>query len=163
MSYGADIDQHLVSGRLVADPEEKLAPSGAWAVFRLASNVGRRTNYYTAKAWRQNADFALKHLRKGDFVVLAGQTEIMYAENGRGILGVGLAVHTLQAPQRAAGTAAAQGTPGQDAVAEPPLAPPSVPVMPLAKARPEPGPVAEGAAEVADPFEGVGGPEPVFS
>lgn len=74
------------TGNLTADPELRFTKSGdAVATLRLATNRSRKTDdgwetthttYLTIKLWRQDAEVAAEHLRKGDRVTVAGELVI---------------------------------------------------------------------------------------
>ena len=71
------------AGNLTADPELRFTKSGdAVATLRLATNRNRKTDagwetthttYLSVKLWRQDAEAAAEHLRKGDRVVVSGE------------------------------------------------------------------------------------------
>jgi single-strand DNA-binding protein len=74
-------------GRLVADPEAKMTPSGvAVTQFRIAvdrpvSQEARQSGERTADfidvvCWRQNAEYAAKYLTKGRLILVEGRLQI---------------------------------------------------------------------------------------
>jgi single-strand DNA-binding protein len=72
------------TGNLTSDPELRFTKSGdAVATVNLATNRSRKdandqwetthTTYLSVKLWKQDAEAAAEHLRKGDRVVVSGE------------------------------------------------------------------------------------------
>lgn len=70
-------------GRLTKEPESKATPSGVTvAVFALAvdrrfkdKNGERQTDFISCVAWRQQADFIAKYIKKGTKIVVQGELQ----------------------------------------------------------------------------------------
>lgn len=70
----------IQSGRLAADPETRITPSGLTTCsFRLAvqrpfknANGERQVDFHNCVAWRNDAEFVGRYLKKGDFVEVKG-------------------------------------------------------------------------------------------
>ncbi|MDR1260787.1 MAG: single-stranded DNA-binding protein [Oscillospiraceae bacterium] len=73
----------IVMGRLTADPELRQTPNGvSVASFRIAvnrpfasKNGERLTDFFNAVTWRSQAEFAAKHFKKGNMILVDGRLE----------------------------------------------------------------------------------------
>lgn len=82
----------ILRGRLGADPEAKVLPSGdRVANFKLATNSvapskdgqrQERTDWHSVDAWGQPGDFASTYLKKGDLVQVVGSLRYTVRESG---------------------------------------------------------------------------------
>ena len=74
---------HIVTGRLVADPEMKATSEGVeYCVFRVAVNRGyvkkgeeRKSDFFNCKAWRQTAVFINNYFKKGQLMRIVGEMQ----------------------------------------------------------------------------------------
>lgn len=70
-----DMNNIVVSGRLVKDPEMTKLQSGTEkANFRLAvGGIGEKTDFFPVVAWGKTAAAVYQHLKKGDRVIVQGR------------------------------------------------------------------------------------------
>lgn len=82
------MNQHLSTGRLVADPELKTTPNGiAVCSFRLAvprPKVKDTTDFLNYVAWRQSAEYLCRYGKKGDLVEVVGTLTSRNYEDSNG-------------------------------------------------------------------------------
>ena len=82
------MNEHISSGRLVADPELKTTPSGiSVCTFRLAVSrpkVKDTTDFLNYVAWRQSAEYLCKYGKKGDWVEVVGTLTSRNYEDSNG-------------------------------------------------------------------------------
>lgn len=86
------LNNAVIMGRLVADPELRTTPNGisvtsfAVAVDRRFNRQGeeRQADFIDVVAWRQSADFVCKYFRKGSMIAIQGsiQTRMYEDKNG---------------------------------------------------------------------------------
>jgi len=72
------INEMILQGRLVADPELKSTQSGVfWCDFTVAWSKKYKENeevcFMPCRAWRQSAEFVSKYFRKGDQIAVVGK------------------------------------------------------------------------------------------
>lgn len=73
----------ILQGRLVADPDARHTNSGVpLASFRLAverniksADGKRESDFINCTAWRQTAEFVVKHFHRGDMILLTGRLQ----------------------------------------------------------------------------------------
>ena len=70
----------IMTGRMVADPELRTTQSGVNVTsFRIAVTRNYKVNdeylsdFFTVVAWRNTAEFAAKHFKKGDSLTVQGR------------------------------------------------------------------------------------------
>lgn len=73
------LNKAVLMGRLTADPEQRVTPSGI-SVTRFSIAVDRRfdkekTDFINIVAWRQTAEFVTKYFSKGDMIAVAGSIQ----------------------------------------------------------------------------------------
>jgi len=80
------VNRHVIIGRLGQDPEIRYTPSGA-AVCQLSVATSDKwkdkttgewkedTEWHRVVLWRNQAEFASEHVRKGDLVYVAGKVK----------------------------------------------------------------------------------------
>lgn len=74
------MNKWIANGRLTADPELKVTPSGVSTCrFTVATNRKykgqdneRKSDFITCQAWRQTAEFICKYFHKGSMIILEG-------------------------------------------------------------------------------------------
>lgn len=81
-----DLNISVRSGRLAANPELKTSSSGQQFVyFQLAVNRNsEKADFFTYKAWNENAQFIERHCRKGTKLNIVGQDLIEIRQNKDG-------------------------------------------------------------------------------
>jgi single-strand DNA-binding protein len=63
----------MLIGRLVADPELRRTSNGVVLTrFRMATNVGTRTEFHSVVAWRRLAELVDRQFRKGQLIRVDG-------------------------------------------------------------------------------------------
>lgn len=78
------MNKAILIGNLARDPESKTTPSGvSCATFVVACNRNyvnaqgvREADFINCVAWRQNADFVLRYLTKGNKVAVDGSIQV---------------------------------------------------------------------------------------
>ena len=78
----ANFNKTILAGRLTADVELKMTPSGvsvctfAIAVNRrVAKDMEQKADFINCVAWRNDADFISKYFKKGSCILLVGQLQ----------------------------------------------------------------------------------------
>lgn len=87
------LNQVIMMGRLVNDPELKQTPSGVnvctftIAVGRSFAKQGeeRQTDFFDVVAWRGQADFVSRYFRKGQMIAVEGRMETRQYEDKNGV------------------------------------------------------------------------------
>ena len=63
----------MLIGRLVADPELRRTSNGVVMTrFRMATNVGARTEFHSVLAWRRLGELVARQFRKGQLIRVDG-------------------------------------------------------------------------------------------
>lgn len=77
-----NLNKVILAGRLTADPELKITPSGlAVTSFSLAvdrkeaKDAEKKTDFITVVAWRQTAEFITRYFRKGSPICVSGSVQ----------------------------------------------------------------------------------------
>lgn len=75
-----------IIGRLTADPEMKVTPSGTeFLNITVADNKGKdKCNFISCVAFKNNADFICKYFHKGSWIGLSGELQTRTYQDNQG-------------------------------------------------------------------------------